>query len=317
MGAVSAASAETLFGSQEPELPRPHKDGMFTTYWASLAGNLTRLKLSFGHPVGGATISPLSQLTRLQSLSLQLNCWYADVELSLPQLKELEMVAVQHAWITLRCPQLKTLRVIHNIPLESIHGIPDGLEDLCLASALSSSDCSAMLHEIFCGQRLEQLRSLHVTMSPQSYESSVASQVIKQVLRKGRLTTLETNCPLEQLTPLTGPQFALPTSLQLLHLHLPLERGIPLVLEQLTNLRGLDLEDTKKGPMHLTRSLDPFLDMKHLDWLSFEGKRIAGPEKAQTRFEWTQEALGFLALARTRLQKEAQVPGSRKFVVLC
>ncbi|CAL5224640.1 g7358 [Coccomyxa viridis] len=99
---LTFASAETLFGSQEPELPRPHKDGMFTTYWASLAGNLTRLKLSFGHPVGGATISPLSQLTRLQSLSLQLNCWYADVELSLPQLKELEMVAVQHAWITLR-----------------------------------------------------------------------------------------------------------------------------------------------------------------------------------------------------------------------
>ena len=153
-------------------------------------------------------------------------------------------------------------------------------------------------------------------MSPRSYDSPVAPQVIKQVLRKGRLTILDTNCPLEQLTPLTGPQSTLPMSLQILNLHLPLERGIPPVLEQLSNLRGLTLIDTKQGPMHLTRNLDPFLDIKYLECLAFMGKDAADPGRAQTRFEWTQDALGFLVLARTRLHKEAQM-SSRKFVLLC
>ena len=283
---------------------------------ASLAGNLTHLDISFDRLLGGATIMPLNQLSRLQSLSLQLNCWSADVQLSLPQLQNLRISAVQHAWLTLMCPQLKSLQVTNNIPLETIDGIPDGIEDLSLLSLLTSRDCSGCLHDIFWGRRLEQLRSLDVLLSPRSYDSPVASQVIKQVLREGKLTTFMTNCPLEQLTSLTGPQCALPISLQVLGLHLPLDKGIPVVLEQLTNLRSLNVIDTEWGTMHLNRCLDPpFLNMKHLGCLSCMGKP-AYSECAHMRYEWTPEALEFLMLARARLHKEAQVLGSNEPLML-
>ena len=319
MGVVCAATAEALSGGQEPlaALPMPHRAGPLTPYWASLAGSLTRLGLTFDQSVGGATILPLNQLTRLQSLSLRLHCWSADLELSFPQLRELDIVAVQHA-ITLMCPELRKFRLKNHAPLKSISGIPDEIEDLSLRSSLTSSlhDCSTFLHAAFLGRRLEQLKRLDVTMPPEAYKSSVASQIIKQVLREGKLTALVTTCPLEQLTPLTRPQCALPTSLQRLKLYLPLERGIPVVLEQLTNLRCLTLIDTKQGPMHLDRSLDPFLNMKDLGCLRFLGYPAAS-EHAQTRFEWTSEALGFLSLARIRLQREAQMPGSREPLKLC
>ena len=308
-GVACAANAEALFGSQEAALFMPHRGGPLTPYWASLAGSLTRLELVFGQSVGGATISPLNQLTRLESLSLRCCHLYAGVELSLPQLQKLNISHVRHARITLQCPQLKALQVQNPFPLESIDGVPTGLEDLTL---FSTSDCSKSLYSIFQGRRLEQLRTLLVFMSPQAYDSPVASEVIKQVLREGKLTILGTDCPLEQLTPLTGPQCALPTSLEILELHLPLEKGIPVVLEQLTNLVGLTLENTSKGPMHLTRSLDPFLDMKDLGCLAFMGKPAKTEHALQTRFEWTSEALEFLLLARIRLQKEADVSGSRR-----
>ncbi len=198
-------------------------------------------------------------------------------------------------------------------PLGIYDGIPPVIEDVSLVCA---ADGSLSLYNMLWGRGLDQLRSLHVSMSPQSYDSPVASEVVRQVLRDGRLKTLETNCPLEQLTPLTEPVSALPTGLHLLDVHLPLGRGIPPVLEQLSNLRGLILINTEKGAMHLTRSLDPFLDMKHLECLVLRGKHAADRECAQKRFEWTPEALGFLALARTRLQKEAQMSG-RKFVLFC
>ncbi len=223
---MCAVSAEAVFGSQQPALPMPHRAGPLTPYWASLAGSLTRLDLQFDgydRSVGGATILPLSQLTRLQSLCLRFNCWSADVDLSLPQLQKLEIVAIQHVCITLMCSQLKTLDVMSGSPLGAFDGIPPGIQGV---SFHCYEDGSLPLHKMLWGRKLDQLRSLTVSMSPRSYESPVASEVIKQVLKESKLTALATNCPLEQLVASTGPQSALPTSLQHLILDLPLERGI-------------------------------------------------------------------------------------------
>ena len=145
-GVACAANAEALFGSQEAVLFIPHRDGPPTPYWASLASSLTRLELVFGQSVGGATISPLNQLTRLKSLSLRCCHLYADVELSLPQLQKLSISHVRHARITLQCPQLKALQVQNPFPLESIDGVPPGLEDLTL---YSTNDCSKSLQASF------------------------------------------------------------------------------------------------------------------------------------------------------------------------
>ncbi len=64
--------------------------------------------------------------------------------------------------------------------------------------------------------------------------------------------------------------------------------------------------------MHLNRSLDPFLDMKDLGGLGFMGKPAKTEHALQTRYEWTSEALEYLLLARIRLQKEAEMQGSRR-----
>ena len=313
VGVLCAVSAEALFGNQEPAWLMPHRDGPLTPYWASLAGALTRLDLRFDQSVGGATMLPLSQLSRLKSLSLRFHCWSADVNLSLPQLQKLEISAVQHACIILMCPQLKTMNVRSGAPLGTFDGIPSGIEELSLSC---SEDGSQSLNKMLCGRRLHQLRRLRVSMSPHSYELPEASEAIKQVLREGRLTTLATDCPLEQLTPMQGSQCALLMSLQFLTLDLPLDRGVPVVLEQLTNLRGLTMRDTKRGPMHLDRSLDPFLDMQHLAGLMFMGKPAKIKHALQTRYEWTPEALEILLLARIRLQEEAQMQGSRRTSML-
>ena len=308
-----AARAESWFGSQELALPEPHGDYPLMPYcpWASLAGNLTHLELGFHQPVTGASILPLSQLTRLKSLSLQTNGWSADVDLSLPQLQKLQIInAAQHADITLNCLQLKTLVVESATPLEAFEGIPPGIEDISFSCL---EDGSLSLHEMLWERELDQLKSLRVFMSPefQSYDSPEASRVIKQVLRKGRLTTLVTDCPVEQLTPSAGAQCALLMSLQILELHLPLDKGIPEVLEQLTNLRSLTLVGPKWEPMHLTRSLDPFLNMKDLGCLAFMGKPIANDHALQIHFEWTPDAMEVILLARMRLQ------GSRRSQMLC
>ena len=306
---LCAADAEALFRRQEPAPPMPHRDGPLAPYWASLAGTLTRLDLQFSQSVVGATILPLSQLSRLQSLSLRCHGWSADVKLSLPQLQELEIFAVQHACITLMCPQLRKLHVMSAAPLEAFDGIPLEIEDLSFSCL---KDDSVSLYNMLGGRRLKQPKVLRVSMPPESYESPVASEGMKQVLRESKLTSLITDCPVEQLTPMQGSRCALPMSLQYLVLDLPLDRGIPLVLEQLTNLRVLAMTDTKQGPMHLDRSLDPFLDMKHLGSLAFMGKPAKSEHALQTRFEWTSEALEVLLLARIRLQNEAQMPGSRR-----
>ena len=233
----------------------------------------------------------------------------ADVELSLPQLQKLDIFAVHHASITLICPQLKTLHVDTGIPLETFDGIPPGIQEL---SFFCSVDGSLSLFNMLWGKRLDQLERLRILMPQHSYDSHVASEVIKQVLRESKLTWLVMGCPVEQLSPLTGPGGALPASLQHLTLDLPLDRGIPVDLEQLTNLESLTLRNTKQGPMHLSRSLDPFLDMKNLVSLGFMGKPTYTKAALQTRYEWTPGALEFLLLARIRLQKEAETQGSRR-----
>ncbi len=93
-----------------------------------------------------------------------------------------------------------------------------------------------------------------------------------RILKRLKLQYLTTDCPLEKLTPLRGPDCALPISLRALELHLPLEKGLPAVLERLTNLRELTVHNTGEMPMHLDRPLNPFLDMAGLESLTFCGQ---------------------------------------------
>ena len=280
-------------------------------YWANLAGHLTRLKLDYAYDIDYPTTSVLEQLTRLQYLSLDgfgsepASRASACLHLSFPHLHQLLISSFGEVKLWLDCPQLKGLHLIGASPLESIEGIPQGIERVFLTRI---AEGSLPLQKIFQGHRLEQLTSLCLKMCPEAHEAPGALQVYKRAFGSGRLRELETNCPLEKLTPLERHQCALPNSLQVLELHLPLGRGLPVVLEQLTNLKMLEAINTEEGLMHLDRPLDPFLDMVHLERLAFSG----GEGQQMEYLEWTPGALKYLALAAVRILEGSLLPAGRK-----
>ena len=107
----------------------------------------------------------------------------------------------------------------------------------------------------------------------------------------------------------------LSVSLQSLTLDLPLERGIPVFLEQLTNLRSLVAINMGRGTMHLDRPLTPFLDMMHLGALIFGGEPL-GPILMGQSHAWTPDALKFLGLASRRILDGSLMPHGRKVTLV-
>ena len=282
-------------------------------YWLSLATSLTELTLTFKLEIGCATTSALNQLTRLRDLSLfgarNVVRGYpkAHVELSLPQLETLEIFSFSHVWISLKCLQLEKLLLVGLHILEVLQGLPHNIKRICLNNL---GEGSLSLEEILQRQRLEQLTALWLWLRPETYEEPSVLEVIKGEFKKGRLQGFATDCPLENLTPLRGPQCALPFSLMYLKLHLPLEKGLPLVLEQLTGLKTLEITDAGEGRMHLDRPLDPFLDIVLLRLLTFSGK-------AAKSLDLTPDASMFLALAKKRTEEGTLKPrASGKELVL-
>ena len=174
-----------------------------------------------------------------------------------------------HVSILLGCPFLEVLGLIGLYPLQALQGIPQDIGKVALTSL---GEGSISPQEVFAGQELEDLRVLVIVGWGHIYQDSEALEVVKQVFRNGRLLSLTTDYPLEKLTPLQGSECALPISLRVLELHLPLERGVPVILERLTNLRKLTVYHIGEGPMHLDRPLDPFLNMAGFKRLIFSGR---------------------------------------------
>ena len=314
VGCGLAAYAELLLGSQEPTLS--YRNDFVEPYWASLASTLTTLKLRYSQDIGHATTCALNQLARLQDLSLDgissittPDRMSAEVHLSLPQLQTLSISEFAHVKVALSCPQLKDLKLIGLHPLEALEGIPQGIERVSLQSL---AEASLSLAEISGGQMLEQLTHLDTGgVLGQTHENPADLGVFKQVFRICRLTSLRTGCPLEKLTPLDGPQCALPNSLQSLTLYLPLERGIPVVLEQLTHLRTFVVHHTSEALKHLDRPLDPFLDMPHLEILSLEGRSVSAG-LFDSIPAWTPAASRLLGLASRRILEGGLLPNGRR-----
>lgn len=298
----------------------PHRHDFAESYWANVAGSLTVLSLRYSRPLDPAATSALCQLTRLQKLSLAGSASASHnpaagghIELSLPQLESLTKARFMHASVSLSCPRLQSLELESLRPLEALEGIPQGITRVWLKGL---ERVSLPLEDLFRGHRLEQFTSLGVLVRPGSYEDPADLEFIRQLFRGGRLEILRTDCPLEKLmAPLGGAVCPLSISLQSLTLDLPLERGIPVVLEQLTNLRSLVAIDTGAGPVHLDRPLDPFLDMTHLRALVLGGKAWGPPLTGQSH-GWTPDALKFLGLASRRILDGSLMPGGRKVTLV-
>ena len=285
----------------------PHSCNFVERYWADLAGTLTVLQLH-GIGIGEDTAPALNQLVRLQQLSLFGRAsdpgamLGAGMDLSLAQLQRLTVEAFECVKLRLSCPQLKTLKLVH-LSLLIMKGIPQGIERVEVVFGTFS--CS--LEEIFQGTALEQLNYLQIE-GLDAYAAPGALEAFECAFSNGRLRHLGTDCPLEKLMPPGRQDCALPKSLQSLKLHLPLQTGLPMVLEQLTNLRELTVINTWEGLMHLDRPLDPFLDMVHFERLEFCSGGV--PKKHDK--ERTADALEILRTARRRTLQGSLVPAARK-----
>ena len=204
---------------------------------------------------------------------------------------------------------LEILGLVALYPLVTLQGIPQEIEMVAL-TGLAEGSVSPL--DIFGWQELEYVERLFIVGWPHIYQDSEALEIVKRAFRNGSLRHFKTDYPLEKLTPLHGPGCALPISLRVLELHLPLEKGLPKVLEQLTNLRKLTLHHIGEGPMHLDRSLDPFLNMTGFKTLIFSSRykrQGAGP------LEFTPNASKFLELASKRIEEGNLLPYGRDVVL--
>lgn len=103
---------------------------------------------------------------------------------------------------------------------------------------------------------------------------------------------------------------ALPHTLQALALHIPMDEGLPMALEQLTSLEILAITNQGGGCMHLDRPLTPFLEMVCLESFVFQGDWEH--HRSSANFEsnnWTPDALRLLGMAQEQILQGHRPPG--------
>ena len=271
-------------------------------YWQSLSNLLTKLKIVFCEDVNLGTCSALSQLTQLQSLEVggvpRTNNAAAAFHLQLPQLRRLTLQRFGNTTISLECPQLRSLRLFKLDPLHTMSVLPEGVEKLQLVElGAGSVPIDRMLPE----QGLKHLFRLQLEECPGQ------PSAIREACNASKLTVFQGDQAWAPLLLSQPPWQGLPHSLQDLALSLPLDEGIPLVLEQFTKLRSLRLYHVGKHLMYLTRPLDPFFNMPSFSRLLLCGN--LGQQGDSSR--WTPAALGLLGLADRRVLRMQSLPGGR------
>ncbi len=265
-----------------------HTPDFFTQYWGAMSGFLTELKMLFEGAITLETSLALNQLTRLQSLSLEGMGESAAIQLQLPQLKKLTLQDFDNASISLNCEQLKEMKLVELHLLQDMSGVPDCLETLQV-SGLGHG--SVPVEQVLPAQGLKHLVHLHLKECPGE------ATAFREGYVPSTLTSLTADHDWLPLLPLQAPWQGLPCNLTDVSLLIPLCDGIPLVLEQLRNLESLEVYHAGAGQMHLTRSLDHFLDMPQFVYLGLFGDN--GSQEELVR--WTTDALKFLGLADRRI----------------
>lgn len=281
---------------------------------------LTRLELSIEQEELTVDMSAtLCQLTRLQKLGLSADMdTYRDTKnskatltLSLPRLEELKIISIALELMCLRCPKLREL-VLEEVALEDFDGMPDSIQKLRLD--LDDSVDLEVIVPAHSARMLEELLLLGIEGSDFSKPAAVQDLCLNGRLKCLRMTHASFHAGAFSVGAIWH---AVPQTLQDVTLALPLNVGIPTILEQLPSLRTLSLTHSKCNHMHLDRPLDPFLDMPrlemlelHSDWsgdlVDDEGNPIVDTGMCR----WTPLALRFLGLAEKRIkQMQRASPG--------
>ena len=310
--APCAAIAEALFSTGEETNPTQYTPDFQHQYWASLAGNLAHVHLRIGEHLGQETCAALNQLTRLQRLSLEAKHDFeqeepdaieAQIDLHLPQLLYLFVADFNGATIALDCPSLEFLILGEFCALEAFTGLPASLKHLSLSCLGEDDDAVVINDDFFASQQLVSLQSLTILNS----RTDLAA--VRESCFSSQLTKLQmSRCDPAELFPTEVPWAGLPYNLQILQLWFPLTDGLPVALEQLTNLRVLVFtRQSSSQAMKLTRPLAPFLDMPYLERLEFKDTM---PYKANMCC-WTPHSLKLLGMAHKRIIDMQRSPGGR------
>ena len=94
--------------------------------------------------------------------------------------------------------------------------------------------------------------------------ASIDPAIVQELCLNGKLKLPQLNATASRAFSDSASWRAVPHTLQNITLELPLDKGIPRILEQLPRLTSLCLSHRSPNSAHLDRSLDPFLDLPRL-----------------------------------------------------
>ena len=304
-----AVNTGALFAAEQPKFE--------SQYWHSMSTLLTRLDLEIeDHKLTEALCEDLCQLSKLQHLEILAHMYHpaqpeidAFVHLNLPLLQHLDVANFGPASVRLSCPRLSEL-VMEYQTMKSFSGMPANIQEV----SLSLGRASASLKEIFPVHSGKFLEDLEID---ELREGLADPETVKELCLNGKLRWLKITYydAAPGAFSMDASWQAIPETLQFVTLDIPLDEGIPPILEQLVSLRALSLTHNRNSRMHLDRPLDPFLDMPmlrqlqlHSDWQS---TRAAGTGMCM----WTPASLGLLGLARKRILQMRLTPAGRSIIL--
>ena len=302
-----AVRTRALFRSEQPNFE--------SLYWSSLSAVLARLDMTVEEEdLTEEWCAVLCQLTRLQRLMLfdgrprinRLNdpALQGVLKLDLPRLERLRVMCIAVHSIHLICPKLVELE-LGDVYLESISGMPGSLQKVDLALDRDT----VPLQDILTPESARCLEELTVWQNGQPFTDAEA---LKALCLNGKLRCLRLDYPTFHAGAFSvGAVWqAVPQTLQELTLTLPLNEGIPRILESFLSLTMLSLGHSETSLMHLDRPLDPFLEMPRLEKLELYSSWDAKEKPGADMCMWTPPALRYLGLAEKRImQMQIKSPG--------
>ena len=281
---------------------------------------LTHLELSTQEErLTEGTSTALCQLTRLLYLRLSslsdtsARTKFGMVKLDLPLLQQLTIECLNLEAIHLKCPQLEEL-MLYSLLVKSFSGMPDGVRKVHLHRTREWVPFQEFL-PVHSTTSLEDLAIEH------DGPGFTDAEAMKAVCLNGRLRCLKVDYAAAHAGAFSvrASWQAIPRTLQEVSLSLPLDEGIPRILEQLPNLTSLALKHSGQCRMHLDRPLDPFIDMPRLEKLELHSSwNLELMDGTRIRMcMWTPLALGFLALAQKRIMQMQATSPRRSIALIC